>query len=317
MTLLLSDRDVDALLTMEDTLGAVEEMFRRYALGEASNLPRRYLQAPQGYLAVMGGAAHYLGVFGVKVYSVVQGGMRFHIYLYSMATGELLAVMEANRMGQLRTGAITGVAARYMSRPDATTLGIIGTGFQAPTQVEAVSRVRDIRLVKAFSPNPQRRAAFAREVGGRLGIEVVAVESSREVVEGSDIVICITTARGPVFDGHWLSPGAFVISAGPNTFRVQEVDETTIQRSGVIVVDCLEQAPRESGELAWPVERGVLRWGQVRELKEVVAGRFPGRTSPEEITFFKSMGIGLADVCTAKVVYDLARGRGMGREVPL
>ena len=231
----------------------------------------------------MGGGLFYDGILGVKTYTVVQGKYSFQVSIYNADTGELMCYTQANRLGQLRTGATTGVAVKHLSNPDAATVGIIGTGYQAPTQLEAVSKVRNISKVKAYSRTAERRDAFAQAMTNSLGVAVDSVESSEEAVSGSDIVICIAAVLDPVLQGDWLSPGATVIGAGPTTWRAREVDDATFARAAKIFVDSPEQAPIEVGDMAGAVDRGILQWSQLQELRHVVAGTVsgPGPSRPD------------------------------------
>lgn len=315
MPLLLTNEDVDSLLTMGDVFPAIEELFQQMGRGNVSVFPRGKVHFEAGSLSILGGATHYQGMTGFKYYSKVGDAFRSYVSLLDATTGELLALIGANRLGELRTGAASGVAAKYLARSDASVVGVLGAGTHARTQLESVCHARPIRHARVYSPTPQRREAYAREMSRRLGIDVVAVESPRQAVGESDIVICMTTASGPVFDGRWLAPGTLVISAGVVRHDLQEVDGTTIRRSDVLVVDCLEQARYESGELMQAVKQGVLDWGQVLELSEVVAGKKPGRTSNEQIVFVKAVGFGSEDVAAAKLAYDRAREKGMGQVV--
>ena len=315
MALFLRNADVDEAVSMDDMLAAIEDMQRHYGLGQVSNLGRRKIVASTGLLSVMGGGLYYKGVFGVKTYTVISGKYSFHITLYDTESGQLLASLQANRLGQLRTGATTGLAVRYLARGDASVVGILGTGYQAPSQLEALCKARRVTKVKAFSRTPEKRARFAQDLSQRLAIEVVSVESSQEVVEGSDIVICITNSAEPVLNGGWLATGALLISAGPTTWRAREADDSSLRQASRIVVDSLDQAPIEAGELASAADRGIIQWSQLVELRHVVAGTVPGRESPDENIYAKLMGTGIADVAAAKLAYDLAREKGVGVEM--
>ena len=315
MALFLRDDDVSQVLTMDDMLGAIESMQVYFGRGEAINLPRRKIIASGGMLAVMGGGLFYDGVLGVKTYTVVKGTYSFQVSLYDANTGGLLCYTQANRLGQLRTGATTGVAVKYLSRPDATTVGIIGTGYQAPTQLEAVSKVRNITKVKAYSRNPERRESFARSMADSLGLDVVAADTNEEAVRGSDIVVAIAATMEPVLEGDWLAPGATVIAAGPTTWRAREVDDHTLTRADKIFVDSPEQAREEAGDMASAVDRGLLQWSQVLELRHAVAGTVSGRDNPRQIIYAKLMGTGVADVAAAKLAYQQAKAKGLGLEM--
>lgn len=315
MALFLRDQEVNQCVSMDDMLGAIESMQRHFGQGEAYNLPRRKIIAPSGQLAVMGGGLFYEGVMGVKTYTVVNGQYSFQISLYDANTGQLICYTQANRLGQLRTGATTGVAVKYLSNSNAATVGIIGTGHQASTQLEAVCKIRKVSLIKAYSRTTQRRDAFAKTMTDSLGVKVTSSASSEAAVQNSDIVICIAAAMDPVLEGKWLSPGCTIIGAGPTTWRAKEVDDDTLTRADRIFVDSAEQAPQEAGDMSSAVDRGILQWNQLQELRHVVAGGIKGREGDKEIIYAKLMGTGVADVAAAKLAYDRAKAQGLGTEM--
>lgn len=315
MALFLRDEDVQRSVSMEEMLVAIESMQRQFGHGEATNLARRKIIASGGMLSVMGGGLFHEGVFGVKTYTVVQGKYSFQVSLYDASTGVLLCYTQANRLGQLRTGATTGIAVKYLANADSATIGIIGTGYQAPTQLEAISKVRNIRQVRAYSRTSEHREAFAREMTESLGVEVTPVSSGQEAAAGADIIVCIAAAMEAVLEGNWLAPGATVIGAGPTTWRAREVDDATISRADKIFVDSAEQAPAEVGDLAGAVDRGLLQWSQVQELRHAVAGVVSGRDGHDQLIYAKLMGTGVADVAAAKLAYDRAKAQGLGMEM--
>ena len=315
MALFLRDEEVRQIVTMDDMLESIESMQRHFGRGEAYNLPRRKIIATGGMLSVMGGGLFHDGVMGVKTYTVVAGTYSFQVSLYDAETGKLLCYTQANRLGQLRTGATTGIAVKYLSNPGSATVGIIGTGNQASTQLEAICKVRNVNKVIAYSRNPERREAFARSASEALGIPVTAASSNEEAVSGCDIVICIAATMEPVVQGSWLAPGTTVVAAGPTTWRAQEVDTATLTRADKIFVDSLEQAPQEAGDMAGAVDRGLLQWSQVQELRHAVAGITPGRDSAEQVVYVKLMGTGVADVAATKLAYDRARAAGVGLDM--
>jgi ornithine cyclodeaminase/alanine dehydrogenase-like protein (mu-crystallin family) len=301
---------------MEEALLVVENSLRHRAAGRATNRPReRVVGGPDVQVNTMLAADYELGIHGFKTYTLASGVYRFFVYLYDSESADLLAIIEANRMGQLRTGAATGVATNLMARADATDIGILGSGFQAPTQLEAVCRVRDIRHVRVHSATPANRERFAVEMSQSLGIEVTPVSSNREAVEGADIVITITSSREPVLEGAWLSPGMHVAATGGADPYIRELDDEAVQRADLIIVDDLAQTKIESGELMMPASRGLVLWEQMRELWQVVSGEVAGRSSDADVTLFKSLGMGLWDIDAAKVVYDKAIASGMGRRL--
>jgi len=318
MTLLLKEADVRALLTMPMALEAVEESLRQQGNGELSLHPRRRLKLPDNallhYMAA-GDPVH--GFIGMKVYTSVRGAVRFMVPLFRSATGEMAALIEADALGQIRTGAATGVATKYLANADARIAGIIGTGYQARTQLEAVAAVRPLERVRAFGRDPERRAQFCREMSARIGIEVEPVESGEKAVRGADIVVTATSAMKIVLEGPWLSPGVHVNAIGANWAQKRELDDVAVTRADAIVVDSIEQAKMEAGDLILSFANDVARWDAVRELGAIVAGKIPGRTGPDQITLFKSNGIATWDLAVAVRVYELAVARGVGQSIPL
>lgn len=315
VALYLREADVASLVTLDDVIDTVERAFAEAAAGRAVNRPRQRVQVEGGVLHVMAAGLPAWGVLGLKSYATTRGGRRFIGLLYGLDDGRLLAMMEADTLGQLRTGAASAVATKYLARPEAGTLGLIGTGWQARSQAAAIARVRPIALVKAYSRTPERREAFAEEMTAELGAQVVAVDAPEEAVRDADIVTTITSARDPVVQGAWLRPGVHVNAAGANALPRREIDTGVVTRAARIVVDSREQARLEAAELTVPVEEGLLTWDRVAELAEVVGGQVPGRQGPEEITLFKSLGIALEDVAVMHLVYHRACERGVGEEI--
>ncbi|MDR7415203.1 MAG: ornithine cyclodeaminase family protein [Armatimonadota bacterium] len=311
----LSEEEVARLLPLSEAIRALEEAFRAKAAGEAVNVPRTRVVTPEGVLHVMSAGWTSGGVMGLKAYTTSRTGARFVVLLYA-TDGTFLAGMEANVLGQRRTGAASGLATRYMARPEASVAAVIGSGWQARTQLAAVCAVRPIREARVYSRTPQRREAFAREMSEQLGIPVRAVSSAEEAVEGAEVICTITTAREPVLLGRWLSPGVHVNAAGVNWPDRRELDGEAVRRAHRIAVDDLAQARLESGDLVCAEREGVFRWERAVELADIVAGKLPGRGDAREITLFASQGIALEDVAVAKLVYERAVTEGMGRPLP-
>ncbi|MDE0823340.1 MAG: ornithine cyclodeaminase family protein [Dehalococcoidia bacterium] len=316
MALYLSDQEVAQLLPMDECIDVLDQAFAHAGAGKVDNRPRNRIRMPGGFFHFMVASNEGHGVFGYKAYPSFAGGAKMIVMLYDYETGALLSCMEGGRLGQIRTGAATGLATKYMAKQDAATVAVIGSGFQARTQLEAVCAVRDIKGVKVFSRKEERRTAFAERSSESLKVDVKAVESAQECVEGAEVVIVITSAREPALLGEWLSPGAHVNAAGGNHWMRREVDEETVLRSEVIVVDDLDQAKIECGDLMWLEPRGSFRWDMAKELQDVVAGRVNGRPSPESITLFESMGLALEDIAAAHLVYKKAKEQGIGQELP-
>jgi ornithine cyclodeaminase len=317
MALFLDEPQVTDILTMEMAIAEVEEALKQQGLGTAINNPRTRVRLPSGQLHMMGAALPTRGVIGYKAYTAFKGQVRFHVTLYSADTGELLALLQADRLGQMRTGAASGVATKYMARADARSVGIFGTGWQARTQLEAVCAVRNIQSIKAYGRDAKRRQMFCTEMSQQLGVPVEPAATPEGVVRGLDVVITSTNARDPLFDGNWLEPGTHVNAIGSNALIRREIDDTTVRRSALIVVDSKEQARIECGDLLGPLERGLIHWEQIHELGDVVAAYIPGRRQASDITLFESHGLAIWDLAVGMAVYDAAKAKGIGREMAL
>ena len=306
MPLYLTEADVGELVTPDDAVVAVEACFRRMAAGEVEIAPRRRLRLPEGALADMAAADAGLGLAGGKLYAATANGATFVVCLFDSESSELVAVIEADRLGQLRTGAASAVAARYLARRGASTLGVIGCGHQAETQVACIrAALPGIERVVAYCRTPEKLQAFCERTGAEPG------ESHREA-GSQEIVVTITSSRDPVLRGEWLVPGAFVAAAGANVVTRRELDNTVLERASFVCCDLLAQAKLESGDLVEPVEAGVLDWLEVHELHEVVAGEVSGRQSDSDIVVFKSNGLAAWDVALGAEAVRLARERGLG-----
>lgn len=305
MALYFSESLVRASLPMRDAIGAVEAVFGELGEGGAENRPRQRVRVPGRMLHTMSAASAARGFLGLKSYLTGRDGARFVVLLFDRETGSLAAVMEADALGRIRTGAATGVAADYLAAPAAAAAGIVGCGVQARTQLEALAAVRPLRRIEAYCRTPVTRRAFAEAMSDRLRIEVTPVASGEAAVRGKDIVVAITNAREPVVRGEWLAPGAFVAAAGGNWLGCRELDRAAVRRAGRIVVDDREQARLECGDLAPLVTAGELRWEEVETLAEVVAGGKRG--TPPGGALFESQGIAAEDIAVAALVYERAR----------
>src|SRR5688572_16281384 len=309
MPLYLTESDVAALVSPAGAVEAVEACFRRMAAGEVEIAPRRRLRLPEGSLADMAASDRGLGLAGGKLYAATPHGTTFVVCIFDSESSELVAVVEADRLGQLRTGAASGVAARHLARSGAATLGVIGCGHQAETQVACVrAALPSIKRVVAYCRTPEKLAEFCARMGAEAG------ESHRDAAT-HDVVVTITSARDPVLRGEWLTAGALVVAAGANVVTRRELDNTVLERARFVCCDLLEQAKLESGDLVEPVAAGVLDWLEVHELHEVVAGELAGRQSDDDIVVFKSNGLAAWDVALGAEAVRLAREKGVGTEL--
>jgi ornithine cyclodeaminase/alanine dehydrogenase-like protein (mu-crystallin family) len=314
--LLLNEDEVRRLLTMELALEAVEQGLRKMALDEAQLIPRARAVTDHATLHTMAATVKSLGVMGSKIYSTPRKGPPvFVVSLFDGKTGALLALMQADYLGQVRTGAASGVATRYMARADAAEVGVFGSGKQARTQVEAVCKVRKVRRVSVYSPNEAHRKEFAREMSARCEVEVVPVVRPEEAAQDRDIIITATTSREPVLHGHWVPQGCHINAVGSNFLGKAEVDVATVRRCADVVVDSKDQARSEAGDFQQAIEDGALHWTDVRELGQVIVGRYPVRRHQQDVTLFKSLGIATEDVVVAGRLYQKAVAEGVGRMI--
>ncbi len=311
--LLLSEDDVRQFLTVEMALEAVEAGLRKLALDEAVNIPRSRAQTDHAMLHVLSAAAKTLGVLGFKAYTTSRKGTHFHITLYDGKTGAPLALIQADYLGQVRTGAATGVATQYMARPDSAEVGLFGSGKQARTQILAVCKVRKIRRIQVYSPNEANRRRFAQEMAPLCGCDIEPVPRPEMAAQDKDIVITATTSREPVLNGNWIAEGTHLNVIGSNFLGKAEVDTVTVRRCESIVVDSKDQARLEAGDFVQALEDGSIHWADVHELGQVIVGRYTGRAHPQDVTLFKSLGIGIEDIAVAARVYQAALAAGAGR----
>lgn len=318
MTLLLTEAEVRSLLTMPVALEVVEESMRRQGEGKLVLNPRRRLRLPDnGLLHYMAAADPVNGYFGMKLYTTVRGSARFVVPLFRAATGEMAALIEADALGQIRTGAASGVATKYLANSNARSVGIIGTGYQARTQIEAVAAVRKLERVRAYGRDPERRAQFCSEMSARIGITVESANSCEEAVRDAEILITATSATQIVLEGAWLTPGMHINAMGANWAQKRELDAAVVMRSDLVAVDSIEQARMEAGDLIQAFGEDASRWDEVRELSEIVVGKIPGRINTNQITLFKSIGIATWDLAAAVRIFELAVAQGKGQSIPL
>lgn len=347
MTLILNNREIENLLTMGEYLQAMEHAFADLANGKAANRPRSHTYSPSDenryYLfKSMDGSIPRYGVHALRISSdvveerKVNGKLRREkipaapgnkwlglVQLFSIHTGELLAIMQDGFLQKMRVGATSGLAAKYLARPDAETVGMFGTGWQADAQLMALCEVRRIRRIKVFSPVRENRTAFAKRMTELLDIPVIAADDPRTVVENVDIVVGATNSLEPVFDGNWLQPGMHV-----NSLQNGELDAMTIRRSDVIAVRAKEKSTHWSVPGLEPAETKKTAHilpedeRKIQELGDIVTRKAEGRMSSQQITLFGgsgtggSSGLGIQFAAVGCLIYEKARQQGVGREIP-
>lgn len=311
----LTEDDVRELMDVESSIEVVEEAFRQLADGKAINLPRVRAKADGVMLHNMSAGAEYLGLVGFKAYTTTRGGAKFHVVVYN-EEGALVAMIAADYLGRLRTGAASGVATEFMARPDAKVVGVFGTGKQARTQLKAVCTVRKIEQVEVYSPNADHQQQFAEEMSEWCVANVVPVNTPEEAAAEKDIIITATSSKIPVFDGAAIEEGTHLNVVGSNFLSKSEVDAATVRRADYIACDSVEQCKLEAGDLARAVDEGIREWSAMHDLAEIVTGRETGRATPDDVTLFKSVGLAIEDVAMAAEIVKRAREAGLGVALP-
>lgn len=317
--LFLDEACVRRLVTMEDALAAVEEVFGEQGRGGVINVPRVRTPVKGGTLRITAAVLSYRGFYGVKVASTAvfhsNAGRMF--CLYREETGELCAVVQVFAMGALRTGAASGIATKHLANPDASVLGVLGSGRQARTQVDAVCAVRPIREIRVWSPTTAHCEAFCADVARHYpAISVSAVATPEHAIREVSVLVTATVATAPIVQGRWLAPGVHMNAIGANFEHRRELDAAAVTAAHFIATDDCEQVRYESTDLAEPVAAGVLSWDRVHSLGDVVAGKRAGRETREDITLFKSLGVAMEDVALAVRAYEKAQRLGEGMRLP-
>lgn len=305
---------MSALITVAEAIDVLEAAFLAWAAGNADNQPRRRVAAGV-VLATMSAALTGQGLVGLKAYTAGRHGARFWIHLFDAESGEPVAILEGDHLGRIRTGAASGLATRYLARPDAGRMSIFGAGGQALTQVLAVAAVRPLQEVRVVNRNPARRTDLIGELEGH-GVRALPGGDTREAVEAAEIITTVTAAGSPLFPGAWLRAGQHLNVVGSNWPGRREVDGEAVARATIVVADDAGAARVEAGDLLLAEHERRLDWQRVRSLREVAAGQVR-RGGPNEITLFKSVGLALEDIAVAAAVVQRARSLGIGEHLAL
>ncbi|MDR2186667.1 MAG: ornithine cyclodeaminase family protein [Azonexus sp.] len=317
MPLFFSENDVRQLLTVDMALAGVESAHRDLALGQALDTPRQRSRLPQTTLHILQGALPAQGVLGYKAYTSNRSGNRFHVHLFDAASGQLRAVLEADTLGMMRTAAASGIAARWLARPESRIAGVFGAGWQAEGHIRALCAVLPLARVKVFSRHADALRAFCARLSAATGVDVTPAASAEDAVRGSDIIGTVTTAAEPLFDAAWLEDGVHINAAGSNSLIRQELSEATIRRCRLIAVDAVPTALAEAGDLLPLLEKGRLQPRQLVELGDIIIGRRNGREQASDITLFESQGMAIQDLAVAARLVAAAETAGCGRQWPL
>ena len=312
----LTEEDVTRLVTVKDAITTLEQLFATWPEPTTVNLPRQRARAGNSTFNLMGAAWGAKALYGLKAYYAGGNGARYHVLLYSSVGGKLLAMIEADNLGQMRTGAASGLATKLLAKPDAQSLAVIGGGRQALTQVAAVCAVRPIKIVHVFTRTAEHREAFASTIERELGVAAQAAPTGEAAVGDADVIITITKSAEPVLRANWLKSGVHVNAAGANAASRREVDAETVLRATVRATDQVLQAKEEAGEYRDLVAAGRLQWSDIVELGDIVTGKTVGRRAPPDITLFKSLGIALEDIAFADLICRRAAEQGVGKPMP-
>src|SRR5580658_5150362 len=325
MTLCLSEADIRAVLFMPDLIGAMETALAAFSSGQVVQPVRTVIEMPDAaFFAAMPGyiAGHieHPAVLGAKLVAVIAANQRrglpthrASILLLEAETGALAAIMDGRLITEMRTAAVSAVSVRHMARPDAAVLAMLGSGVQARSHLAALPLARSFQEVRAWSPTRAHLEIFAAE----SPVPVHACRTAAEAVRGADVIVLATAATTPAIENGWVSEGAHVISVGACRPTHRELDSALVARARV-VVDSRASAFAESGDILLGIGEGLFTGDHVvAELGEVVAGRLPGRTSDGQVTLFKSLGLAVEDLASARLVFERARMLGKGIEIDL
>lgn len=311
---------------MEDALKLVEKAFREKGLKRVQMPPKSYLffKKYDGDLRIMPSYLEELNEVGVKIVNVHPQNPDRHkipavlatILLFDPKTGAPISTMDGTWITGMRTAAATGVATKYLARKDAKVLGMVGAGYQAHFQLEALHEIIDVESVMVYERLEEKAEEFAREMGAKLGIDIKVVDAAADAVKNVDVLVTTTPVRSPIVKNEWITEGMHINAVGADAPGKQELDPEILKRAK-IVIDDWEQASH-SGEINVPLEKGVITKENIyAEIGEIVAGMKPGRVSDEEITVFDSTGLSVQDVVTGWHVYRSAKKKGLGKEITL
>jgi ornithine cyclodeaminase len=322
MPLILSETDVRIVLSMDDLIPAMRAALMQFSAGQVGQPLRTVMEVgPQkAFFGLMPAHIPEPPALGAKLVTVYasnhEAGLPSHlasIVLLDPATGELLALLDGRYITEARTAAVSAVATDLLARPDAATLAIVGSGVQARSHLEAIRRVRPLERVRVWSPNPDSCEAFIREMRPRANVPIVSPNSAEEAVRDADIVVLVTASREPVVESGWIADGAHVCAVGACRPTQRETTSELMRRVRLFV-DSRAGALSEAGDVVLPIAEGAFGPDHVAgEIGELAAGRIAGRTSPADVTLFKSLGMAVEDVAAAHLAYRRASERGLGR----
>ncbi len=320
MVLFLSSQEIEPLLSMKDYIETIESAYQQMGQGGTTMLPRIKLDTSRkpGFLKILPASFSELEVAGIHAYTVSGiGTFTKVIFLFDTNTGDLQAVIESDRIGWLVPGALSAVATKYLAKKEAEVMAIFGSGRQAKSQLPAVALVRDLELIKVYSPQKKHRDQYCEEMRNLLNLNVLPVDSPEEAVKGSEIISTTSNSSTPVFDGNLIEQGTHINAIGAHDPDRRELDSVSVQRSK-LVADSKDRVLKEEGEVLIPIKEGLIKPDHIYgELGEVIAGKKQGRKDEKEITLFLSGGIGIEYVAIAARIYQLALKEKIGQELHL
>ena len=314
--LYLTEQDVESLLDMKSAVESMRDAFQRVADKLVNNVPRVRARGDGIVLHSMCAADEGLGLVGWKQYTTTAQGALFHVALYDQQSGSMRAMIAANRLGQMRTGAVTGLAAELLAGPGIEQAGLFGSGWQAESQLEAIVATCQLKRVWVYSRDEERRQQFCQQMSERLQVEVLASTEPKQAVEGMPLVVTMTTSREPVFSGQWLEEGSVVCAAGSNCLQKTELDRDTIAQAKVVVCDDVQACRGEAGDFSGACAAGDFQWEQAHELAAVVQQGADWRAEHPGRVVFKSVGLALEDVALGGELLRRAEERGVGTALP-
>lgn len=313
----INEDTTKSLINMDDALNLVEESFKSYSEGKSFNMTRQRMRIRKGALHILPAAIPYKNVIGFKAYTSFRAGLIFKIHLYDAENGTPLAIIDANEIGRLRTGASSGIASKYMSKKNTNTAFIFGGGFQAEAQLEAVHKTTPLKKVYVTTRKIENANSFADKMSKLLNIEIIPTLNVEENLPQADTIITITTSTKPLFDNNMINNnGVHVNAAGSNALIRAEINEKILESAEVLAVDNKDVAEIECGDILPLLEKGRLHWNNICELGDIICGYKKGRISENGITVFQSQGMGLQDIMCAELVYRKAVANNLGQNLP-
>ena len=315
MALYLTESEISQIINIQLAIDSVEESFKLIATGEGVTKPRERLPIGTSSMNYMSAGINTENITGLKVYVPNSKGTKFYVHIMNSLNGELISIIEANMLGQYRTGAASGVASKFLANPNSRKVLLIGTGFQSFTQILSLDNIFDLEEVYVYSRSEENRNNFIKNYQPKINAKLIAIENVSNKIDNIDIINVITNSKTPVLDGNNINTGVHINAAGSNHALRRELDTKTILKANKIFVDDLDQAKNECGDLIYPESLGLIQWRNIVSFSDVF--RFPNKyvRNKDDITIFESQGLALWDLVLANKLYQLAKIKGLGKEI--